>query len=72
MISGTNMTQKQFLTGREIDARYGISSMTRWRWLHDERLGFPRPTLINRRHFFAVEDIERWEQERTKLRLRTA
>jgi predicted DNA-binding transcriptional regulator AlpA len=64
--------ERRFLTGPEIDARYNISSMTRWRWLHDERLGFPRPTLINRRHFFAVEDIERWEQERAELSSRTA
>ena len=30
----------------------GVSSMTVWRWLQDESLGFPKPIYVQRRRFW--------------------
>jgi hypothetical protein len=35
--------------------------MTLWRRLHDERLKFPRPVVVNGRRYFKLSDIEAWE-----------
>jgi predicted DNA-binding transcriptional regulator AlpA len=38
-----------FLNGPKVDARYGISPMTRWRWQRRPNLHFPKPININGR-----------------------
>ncbi len=45
----------------------GISDMTLWRWMHDERVGFPQPVVINRRRYFRASEIEAF-QERNAAR----
>jgi predicted DNA-binding transcriptional regulator AlpA len=49
--------------------RHGISAMTLWRWLHDDKLGFPRPIDIRRRRFFRLAEIEAWENGLNKRRV---
>ena len=51
-----------WLTGRQVRERFNVSEMAIWRWLRDERLGFPRPTVIRRRNFWRRSDIESFEQ----------
>jgi hypothetical protein len=54
--------KRKFLSGRGVDARYGISSMTRWRGEHDPELKFPKPIVINGRKYrceLALEEFER-------------
>jgi predicted DNA-binding transcriptional regulator AlpA len=53
-----------FLTAAQLRARYGVSDMTLWRWLADEKLRFPRPTTIRKRRYWSVPDIEHWERSR--------
>jgi hypothetical protein len=55
---------KLYLTGPRLDARYGISPMTRWRWEHDTELNFPQPTIINGRKYWCLEALEDWERAR--------
>jgi hypothetical protein len=31
----------------KVTERYGITAMTLWRWDHDEKLGFPRPSIAS-------------------------
>jgi len=50
------------LPGPEVCARYRISQMTRWRWENDESLGFPQPIRINRRSYWRIRDLEKWER----------
>ena len=57
--------QECFLTGPKIDARYGISAMTRWRWQRDPKLGFPPPMKINGRKLWRLSELESWERSRT-------
>jgi hypothetical protein len=51
-----------YLTANAVRQRFGgISDMTLWRWLHDEKIAFPQPKVINRRRYFRVEDVEAFE-----------
>lgn len=52
----------KYLTAAMVRDRLGgISDMTLWRWLHDDSLQFPQPVVINRRRFFALDQIEEFE-----------
>jgi predicted DNA-binding transcriptional regulator AlpA len=55
-----------FLTGPQVAERYQISSMTLFRWLRDDRLGFPKPMVVNRRKFFKENELFAWERDRAK------
>jgi predicted DNA-binding transcriptional regulator AlpA len=37
-----------------------VSDMTLWRWLANERLGFPKPKVINRRRYWREADVLAW------------
>ena len=54
----------RYLSRRAVQQRYGISSMTLWRWEHDPRLNFPIPILINGRMYRSVDSLEEWERAR--------
>jgi predicted DNA-binding transcriptional regulator AlpA len=44
---------------------FGITDMTLWRWLHNERLGFPKPIYIQRLRYWKRAEVRRWlEQQR--------
>jgi predicted DNA-binding transcriptional regulator AlpA len=62
-------SRRLFLSGPRVDARYGISAMTRWRWRRDPRLNFPAPLDINGRKLWRVSDLEAWERSRATSRL---
>jgi predicted DNA-binding transcriptional regulator AlpA len=51
-----------WLTGPQIARRFGISSMSLWRWLNDPKLAFPRPTQIRERNYWRLGDIVAWER----------
>jgi|SRR5215207_3314686 len=53
-----------FLTGPKVDARYGISAMTRWRWERNPNLTFPSPITINGRKLWKLSDLKAWERLR--------
>lgn len=52
---------KTFLTGPQVQARYGRSHVTLWRWVRDTDLGFPQPMQINRLNYWRLSDLEAWE-----------
>ena len=53
-----------FLPAQRVRGRYGVSDMSLWRWLHDDEMGFPKPTVINRRRYWRVADLIAWERSR--------
>ena len=53
---------EEYLTGPQVDRRYGFSSMSRWRWVNDPELGFPKPMKIRGRLFFRLSELEEWER----------
>lgn len=57
----TKAEQRTFLTGPQVQARYGRSHVTIWRWVRDAKLGFPHPTQINRLNYWRLSDLEAWE-----------
>ncbi len=50
-----------FLPARQVRARYGVSDMCIWRWIRDEKLGFPTPIKINNRRFWKLDELQTWE-----------
>ena len=60
------MNPKQYITRKNVRRRYdNISEMTLWRWEHDEKLGFPEPTLyINGLKYYHLAELEAWERKR--------
>jgi hypothetical protein len=55
-----------WLTGVQVNERYSISPMTRYRWERDPQLDFPDPMKINRRSFWALSDLKIWESKRAQ------
>jgi predicted DNA-binding transcriptional regulator AlpA len=58
------MSDDVYLPGRKVEERFGISSMTRWRWERDPALDFPKPIVINGRKFWSLRGLELWERSR--------
>jgi len=55
-----------YLTARQLRARYGVSEMSIWRWVRDPALAFPQPIYINRRRYWRLDLIERFDAARTE------
>jgi hypothetical protein len=51
-----------WISAPSIAARFDVSDKTITRWERDPRLGFPRATLINKRRFFRLDEVEAWER----------
>ena len=57
----------KFITAKEVCARLGgISDMTLWRYLNDDKADFPKPVYIRRRRYFCEQEIADWiEKQRS-------
>jgi predicted DNA-binding transcriptional regulator AlpA len=53
-----------YLTGPQVNKRFNISAMTRWRWERDPKLAFPAPLKINNRSYWQIESLQLWELNR--------
>ena len=42
--------------------RYGVSSMTGWRWDHHPTLNFPKPFRIQGRKYRAEDELDEFDQ----------
>lgn len=49
------------LPAAQVRVRYGVSDMTVFRWLADEKLGFPQPIRINNRRYWRVAELQAFE-----------
>ncbi|MDU8946394.1 helix-turn-helix transcriptional regulator [Ovoidimarina sediminis] len=54
------------LTGPQVQKRYKKSSVTIWRWWHDDALGFPKPIQIKRLNYWRLSDLEAWETKQAE------
>ena len=59
---------REFLPAGQVRARYGVSDMSLWRWLHDPKLGFPAPIKIHKRRYWKLADLQAWEASRPAAR----
>jgi len=48
----------------EVQAIFGVSKMTIWRWCSHDQLGFPRPVRIQRRRYWKEAEVVAWLRER--------
>jgi hypothetical protein len=48
----------------KVARRYDVCQRTIMRWEVDNRLNFPRPLVINKRKYWALEELEAWERAR--------
>lgn len=51
-----------FLRIGEVSNRVGMSRVTMWRMQRNGQ--FPKPVVINNRHFYPEDEIEAWIQDR--------
>lgn len=57
------------LTSNQTRARVGgVSNMCIWRWMRDDRVQFPHPIQINRRNYWKLGDLRRWQSEQSEKR----
>ena len=55
------MPNAKFLTGKQVRQRYGDKNAA-WLWRRiNTDPAFPRPILIGRNHFFALNEVEAYE-----------
>ena len=50
-----------YLTSEQVRRRYHISDMSLWRWLHDQKLLFPRPIYIRRRRYWLADELDAFD-----------
>ena len=66
--SNMSASSNGLLTGPSVCGRYGVSSMTLYRWQRDPTLGFPNPIEINGRRYWYEQHLQKWERERVVRR----
>jgi predicted DNA-binding transcriptional regulator AlpA len=52
--------ETEWLSGAKLAAMLGVTSMTVWRWEQNDKLAFPRPTIINGRKYWHRDAINNW------------
>lgn len=50
-----------YLPTAKVQARYGKSHVTIWRWAKDPELGFPKPMQIRGQNYWKLADLEAFE-----------
>jgi predicted DNA-binding transcriptional regulator AlpA len=59
------VTGRKLLPAKQVWQRYGVVSRTLDRWLADEEIGFPRPTMVTRgRRYWDETLLVKWERRR--------
>jgi predicted DNA-binding transcriptional regulator AlpA len=61
-----------YLTGPQVNERYSISAMTRWRWEKNPQLAFPAPLKINNRSYWQLASLQLWERNRASKTVEAA
>jgi predicted DNA-binding transcriptional regulator AlpA len=59
-----NNPHKKYLPARLVWERYGVTSQSLYRWLHDQEMAFPRPIYIGRNRYWVEDDLTTWERQR--------
>jgi hypothetical protein len=63
-----NAGRTTYANAVRVRARYSdITEMTLWRWLRDEKLGFPKPYVINRRRSWDEAELDAFDRTRRRL-----
>jgi predicted DNA-binding transcriptional regulator AlpA len=57
----------ELIMAARLSKRLGVSSVTLWRWRHDERLGFPKGRKINDRVYFPWHEVAAWLERQQQI-----
>ena len=57
----------ELIMAARLSKRLGVSNVTLWRWRHDERSGFPKGKLINRRVYFPWHEVAAWLERQQQI-----
>jgi hypothetical protein len=55
------MQSKKLLPEAKVAERYGVTTVTLWRWDNDPDLGFPKPIVIRQRKYRDVEQLDAFD-----------
>ena len=55
-----------YLPARQVWERYGVTSMSLYRWVRDPAMGFPAPVYIGRFRYWRLADLDAWERSRPR------
>jgi predicted DNA-binding transcriptional regulator AlpA len=66
-ISAAAAEEPELIYAARLQRRLGISDVTLWRWRHDDRLGFPKGRLINRRVYFPWHEVAAWLERQRQV-----
>jgi predicted DNA-binding transcriptional regulator AlpA len=64
--------EDSYLTGPQVNRRFSISAMTRWRWERNKQLAFPAPIKINGRSYWKRSALDLWERDRASKSAKAA
>jgi hypothetical protein len=62
----TNQPDDSLYPARFVCKRYKIVGRTLSRWEDDEKLGFPKATVIRNRRYWREGELIAWERSKTK------
>ena len=57
-----NEKNKRLIPDALVWKRYGVSSMTGWRWDHDPALNFPKPFRIKNRKYRDADELDEFDR----------
>jgi predicted DNA-binding transcriptional regulator AlpA len=63
----TSKPNEDLLPAVKVSSRYGVSSMTVWRWEKDSALNFPQPIRINGRRYWRIADLQAFEARQSEM-----
>jgi predicted DNA-binding transcriptional regulator AlpA len=66
LANGAIPDNDRFLLARSVWERYGVTSMSLYRWIAAENMAFPRPVYIGRFRFWRLADLIEWENKRPR------
>jgi predicted DNA-binding transcriptional regulator AlpA len=55
-----------FIPASQVWKRYGITSMSLWRWSNDEAMNFPAPDYFGRFRYWKLSELVAWEASRPR------
>jgi hypothetical protein len=71
-IGGTTIADAEdiHLTSAQVRRRYGdVSDMALFRWLADEKVGFPQPIIIGNRRYWKLSALLTFERQRADRKI---
>lgn len=67
MLTANRTAGDGYLPARAVWERYGVTSMTIYRWIASEDLGFPPPVYLGRFRYWRLADLLAWEASRPSV-----